>query len=170
MTSFWVNISAHTEAISGKDRPTGYVAAIKKVINEPKHKKGGAIFEAAMLPVFDGIAGHGAGQMYESLTSEPKVQISELEGRVGTATGLILQTLLILCGISCFSSCKPAFKVWWTMAIRSWQVTEEMPRTLPKPCGSTVWTAVNSILCKTCLCHKSSWPDIWLFACLWFRL
>lgn len=65
------------KAISGKDRPTGYVAAVKKVINEPKHKKGGAVFEAAMLPVFDGLAGRGAGQMYESLTQPGQVEISK---------------------------------------------------------------------------------------------
>ncbi|GMR48783.1 hypothetical protein PMAYCL1PPCAC_18978 [Pristionchus mayeri] len=41
-------------------RPAGSIAAVKQAIDNPS---GGAVFDAVAVPVFDGVAGYGAGQL-----------------------------------------------------------------------------------------------------------
>ncbi|GMS96339.1 hypothetical protein PENTCL1PPCAC_18514 [Pristionchus entomophagus] len=54
-------------------RPAGSIAAVKQAIDNPT---GGSVFDAVAVPVFDGVAGYGAGQ----LTSQIQAGMNSVTG------------------------------------------------------------------------------------------
>lgn len=78
--------TAVDSGIHGEFRPSGYVAAVNECVNEGGCKKAGAIFDAALMPVGDGLAGYAAGQAVKGMTKQSAAQTSRKSSVRGTAT------------------------------------------------------------------------------------
>jgi hypothetical protein len=58
-------------AIRDEYSPSGYLAAIENAIKNPS---AGGIFDLAVMPVFDGLAGYSAGQAYNKISNAAAVR------------------------------------------------------------------------------------------------
>ena len=72
-------------AVHGEYKPNGLLGAIDNAIEAEGSAKAGAIFDAVLMPVGDGLAGFGAGKMASAAGLRPRGAAAAVDATASAA-------------------------------------------------------------------------------------